>query len=278
MHKRRILLVLSFTAWIASSSFADPKMLIDTETVSHEHAAQMDSLDHYLNHMHQHDEQSHTVLSSLDVHEHASAVGGPYADELTNLSDDTDNVQKQINSITAQAQAKQDNLERLTESLTIKRSYRELGGEGDITEHLNQSVSVGEAILAVEPIANGRVSSTFGYRSMSGRSEHHSGIDLAAPTGTPIYATGDGVVTRAGWGRGYGNYVEINHGNGLVTRYGHASRIFVSVGDVVDVNQKIAAVGCTGRCTGPHLHYEVLKNGKRQNPATYLALAPKREE
>ena len=119
-----------------------------------------------------------------------------------------------------------------------------------------------------------RISSTFGSRVMGGRVEHHQGLDFAAPTGTPIYATGDGVVTKAGWGNGYGQYVEINHGNGYLTRYGHASRLHVQVGDRVQAGDEIANVGCTGRCTGPHLHYEVVKDGERRNPSTYLALLP----
>ncbi|MDO4222780.1 MAG: M23 family metallopeptidase [Acinetobacter sp.] len=130
------------------------------------------------------------------------------------------------------------------------------------------------AWLQVHPLSSGRVSSNFGTRVMGGKREGHSGLDIAAPTGTPIVATGPGQVTKAGWGTGYGQYVEIQHNNGYVTRYAHASRIHVNVGDWVSAGQHIANVGCTGRCTGPHLHYEVVKNGKRQNPSTYLAMLP----
>jgi len=119
-----------------------------------------------------------------------------------------------------------------------------------------------------------RISSDFGGRTMGGRAEHHSGLDLSAPSGTPIYATGPGVVTKSGWGSGYGQYVEINHGNGYITRYAHASRLIARVGDRVDAGEHIANVGCTGRCTGPHLHYEVVKDGQRKNPSTYLAMLP----
>ena len=87
---------------------------------------------------------------------------------------------------------------------------------------------------------------------MGGRAEHHGGLDMAAPSGTPIYATGPGIVTKSGWGTGYGQYVEINHGNGYLTRYAHASRLMVRVGDQVSAGEHIANVGCTGRCTGPH--------------------------
>ena len=119
-----------------------------------------------------------------------------------------------------------------------------------------------------------RVSSDFGGRTMGGRAENHSGLDMSAPSGTPIYATGAGIVTKSGWGSGYGQYVEINHGNGYLTRYAHASRLIAKVGDQVAAGEHIANVGCTGRCTGPHLHYEVVKDGQRKNPSTYLAMLP----
>lgn len=119
-----------------------------------------------------------------------------------------------------------------------------------------------------------RVSSNYGGRTMGGRAENHSGLDMSAPTGTPIYATGPGVVTKSGWGTGYGQYVEINHGSGYITRYAHASRLIARVGDRVNAGEHIANVGCTGRCTGPHLHYEVVKDGQRKNPSTYLAMLP----
>ena len=119
-----------------------------------------------------------------------------------------------------------------------------------------------------------RVSSNYGGRTMGGRAENHSGLDLSAPSGTPIYATGPGIVTKSGWGTGYGQYVEINHGNGYLTRYAHASRLVARVGERVKAGEHIADVGCTGRCTGPHLHYEVAKDGQRKNPSTYLAMLP----
>ncbi|XID74823.1 M23 family metallopeptidase [Alkanindiges sp. WGS2144] len=277
MSKRRIFLALSFTAWIASSSFADPQTLISASS-----AANTTSLDQYVSQMWTTQQQlvdslaSHGLIDATEQHDHyfdhGAGVGGEYGGELSILSQDhNDGIQQQIDQISRQAQTRQENLDRLTESLTVTRSYR---NSNDPSPY---SVNVSNSILAIEPIANARVSSTFGYRHLFGKTAYHSGIDLAAPTGTPIYATGDGVVTHSGWGRGYGNYVEIDHGNGYVTRYGHASRLYVSVGDQVKANQNIAAVGCTGRCTGPHLHYEVLKDGKRENPATYLALAPKRE-
>lgn len=119
-----------------------------------------------------------------------------------------------------------------------------------------------------------RVSSQYGTRFFAGKSEYHPGVDLAAPSGTPIYASGSGVVTRSGWVNGYGQMVEINHGNGYITRYAHASRLLVSVGERVKSGEEIAKVGCTGRCTGAHLHYEIVQDGQRKNPSTYLAMLP----
>lgn len=98
----------------------------------------------------------------------------------------------------------------------------------------------------------------------------HYGIDIASKTGTPIYAADGGKVVYAGYKGNYGYLVEIDHGNGFKTRYAHCSKILVKVGDKVYKGQHIANVGNTGRSTGPHLHFEVLKNGKNQNPANYV--------
>lgn len=102
----------------------------------------------------------------------------------------------------------------------------------------------------------------------------HSGVDLAAATGTAIYAADDGIVTHAGCAKscktGYGNYVDIDHGNGIMTRYGHASKVLVSVGEQVRRGQVIMLMGSTGRSTGPHLHFEVRLNGRYTNPLPYI--------
>ena len=128
--------------------------------------------------------------------------------------------------------------------------------------------------MTAHPVPDARVSSNYGMRTLLGTTRQHSGIDFSAPTGTAIYASGAGVVTKSGWGSGYGYYVEVDHSNGYKTRYAHASRLIAKVGDYVNAGEHIANVGCTGRCTGPHLHFEVVKNDKRQNPSTYLALLP----
>ena len=105
----------------------------------------------------------------------------------------------------------------------------------------------------------------------TGRSAFHQGIDFSAPTGTDIQAAAGGVVITSEWHPGFGNLVEIDHGNNLVTRYAHSSKIIVKAGDLVKRGQKIAEVGSTGRSTGPHLHFEVLVNGEAQNPMKFLA-------
>lgn len=124
------------------------------------------------------------------------------------------------------------------------------------------------------PADGARFGSPFGNRTdpFTHRLSFHPGIDLVAKAGTPILAAAGGRVIFAGEKSGYGNAVEIDHGNGLVTRYGHASRIVVHVGDLVLPRQYVADVGSTGRSTGPHLHFEVLVNGAPVDPAAYLAL------
>lgn len=157
----------------------------------------------------------------------------------------------------------------------IELNNASLAGKYDSKSTSRYSANSNYSWLVTHPLPDmKRVSSNYGGRTMGGRAENHSGIDMSAPTGTPIYATGSGVVTKSGWGTGYGQYVEINHGNGYITRYAHASRLIARVGERVGAGEHIANVGCTGRCTGPHLHYEVVKDGQRKNPSTYLAMLP----
>lgn len=124
------------------------------------------------------------------------------------------------------------------------------------------------------PMASGHAGSPFGNRidPFTRRLSFHSGVDLVASTGTPILAAAGGRVIYAGPKQGYGNAVEIDHGNGFVTRYGHASKIDVKAGQIVLPLEHIADVGSTGRSTGPHLHFEVLVDGTPVNPADYLTL------
>ncbi len=122
------------------------------------------------------------------------------------------------------------------------------------------------------PIVDGWYSSNFGYRidPFTGQQSMHEGIDFPAETGTSIVAAASGKVVFADWHPQYGKMIEIDHGNGLVSRYAHASTLLVKVGDLVVAGQRVAAVGTTGRSTGPHLHFEVRLNGTPQNPARFL--------
>ncbi len=121
---------------------------------------------------------------------------------------------------------------------------------------------------------SGAVTSGFGWRNSPWEdgSEFHPGIDIAAGIGTPVVATADGEVEKTGWSGGYGNIVQINHGNGIETIYGHNSRIAVSVGQSVKKGQVISYAGSTGRSTGPHVHYEVRVNGTAVDPIKFLVL------
>jgi murein DD-endopeptidase MepM/ murein hydrolase activator NlpD len=123
------------------------------------------------------------------------------------------------------------------------------------------------------PVEGGSLSSGFGNRRdpFTRRLARHSGLDIRAPRGAPILASAGGRVTFAGYRGAYGYTVEIDHGNGLRTRYGHASKLLVRKGDVVLPRQRIGAVGSTGRSTGPHLHFEVLRNGTQVEPRNFLA-------
>ncbi len=123
-----------------------------------------------------------------------------------------------------------------------------------------------------EPVAGGNLGSAFGWRidPISGRSALHTGLDFPSDTGTPVLAAAGGVVVIQEYHPAYGNMVEVDHGNNLVTRYAHASRVLVKKGDLVKRGQKIAEVGSTGRSTGPHLHFEVLVDGIYQDPQKFL--------
>lgn len=125
------------------------------------------------------------------------------------------------------------------------------------------------------PVANGWISSAFGRRidPFTGRYANHNGMDFAARAGTDVLSVAAGIVTEAGDRFGYGRIVEINHGNGYVTRYGHNSQVLVKAGDMVNKGQRIALMGSTGRSTGPHVHFEVLYNGSVVNPERYIQAA-----
>lgn len=135
-----------------------------------------------------------------------------------------------------------------------------------------RSMGAAASMPSIWPVS-GIITSYYGTRGnpfggMS--SEFHKGQDIAAPMGTGVIATADGVVVIAGWQRGYGRVVYLDHGNGISTRYGHLSRIDVAEGQTIKRGEQLGLVGSSGRSTGPHLHYEVRVNGAAVNPGSYL--------
>ncbi len=129
-----------------------------------------------------------------------------------------------------------------------------------------------EVFPAGRPIRRGWISSYYGTRTnpFSGKLQFHKGMDFAAKSGSDVLAVAGGVVTWSSKRYGYGNLVEINHGNGFVTRYGHNKENLVAVGDTVKKGQIISHMGSTGRSTGPHVHFEVIKNGRQINPQKFV--------
>jgi murein DD-endopeptidase MepM/ murein hydrolase activator NlpD len=122
------------------------------------------------------------------------------------------------------------------------------------------------------PVANGFISSYFGERAdpFDGLETFHKGVDFAGTVGSPVTAVAAGVVTWAGERTGYGKLVEINHGDGFTTRYAHNERTLVTVGQTVKRGESVALMGSTGRSTGPHVHFEVLRNGRQVDPLSYI--------
>jgi murein DD-endopeptidase MepM/ murein hydrolase activator NlpD len=161
-------------------------------------------------------------------------------------------------------------------SATVNQIAKTLDEQGDYlalveSEILMQSVR-SKVLPTNQPLDDAFMGSRFGSRSdpFTGRTAMHEGLDFSAATGTPILAAGGGQVIVSGPHTSYGNHVDIAHGNGLVTRYAHASKLLVKEGDIVKQGQKIAEVGSTGRSTGSHLHFEVRVNEEAQDPLKYL--------
>ena len=134
------------------------------------------------------------------------------------------------------------------------------------------------AVPSRSPVASSYITSGYGNRAdpFRGGRAFHRGVDFRARRGDPVMAVADGVVSYAGWRSGYGNVVEVDHGNGYVTRYAHNTRNTVRVGDLVRVGQEVAKAGSTGRSTGTHVHFEVWENGRVLNPRRFLADAASR--
>lgn len=180
-------------------------------------------------------------------------MGGPLTEELTVLGDRT-------------------SIEMRLDELSEEMDYTEiqLDALGDVLSARRMAPS---SYLANMPVRRGYITSRYGYRTdpFTRRTAFHGGIDFAGPEGTDVFAVAPGIVTFAGVKSGYGNVVEINHGDGMSTRYAHARNLVVKVGDMVSKDQLVAYMGSTGRSSGPHLHYEVMRNGDQMDPSTYMA-------
>jgi murein DD-endopeptidase MepM/ murein hydrolase activator NlpD len=159
-----------------------------------------------------------------------------------------------VDVLAGQIKIREDELEVL-ESLLANQKFRE------------------EVALEGRPILKGWMSSGFGRRvdPITGRMAWHAGVDFAGKPGSDVVAVASGVVTFAGELHGYGRMIEVNHGGGYSTRYGHDDELLVVAGDVVKKGQVIGRMGSTGRSTGPHVHFEVLKDGHQVDPARYVA-------
>lgn len=157
--------------------------------------------------------------------------------------------------------------------------YQQLFASWEALEENGENVGTVTAPISVPsimPLQDAKLTSGYGIRThpVLGGRRKHKGIDLAAPSGTPIYATADGIIDRAEWFSSYGLFVEIDHGAELETRYAHMSRLAVAEGQRVSKGDLIGYVGSTGRSTGPHLHYEVRVSGVAVNPIPYMVEAP----
>jgi murein DD-endopeptidase MepM/ murein hydrolase activator NlpD len=152
------------------------------------------------------------------------------------------------------------------------RQFQQLFASWERAQQRTPTASPTVAVPSRTPLDNYRLTSGFGMRvhPVLGGLRGHKGIDMAAPTGTPVYAPADGVVSKAEWFGAYGNFIAIGHGSELETRYGHLSRMAVSAGQRVRKGDLIGYVGSTGRSTGPHLHYEVRVAGVAVDPRPYM--------
>ena len=199
-----------------------------------------------------------TKMAKLDKgefdFENSPAQGGPESVDVASV--DVPEFLRTINSLSRQIDDRSQQLAVL-ETMMMNRNLQS------------------EVFPAGRPIKKGWTSSYFGKRTdpFTGRRAQHKGMDFAGKDGSDVIAVASGVVTWASRRYGYGNLVEINHGNGYVTRYGHNKSILVKVGDTVKKGQGISLMGSTGRSTGPHVHFEVLVNGRTVNPAKYIRAA-----
>ncbi|HTU69238.1 MAG TPA: peptidoglycan DD-metalloendopeptidase family protein [Candidatus Baltobacteraceae bacterium] len=209
----------------------------------------------------------------LDDEEHAQAQArdqlGALAQERQNLVAIADQQRRRVATEVADMEGLSASEEAQLESLIQEREREEEAQRK--AEGIAAPEVTGAARMFDWPVS-GPVTSPFGWRSnpFGGAPEFHQGLDIAAPMGTTITASAAGTVIMAQWYGGYGNYILIDDGGGYSTGYGHLSAFYVSVGQQVKQGQAIGAIGCTGECTGPHVHFEIRINGKPVDPAPRL--------
>jgi murein DD-endopeptidase MepM/ murein hydrolase activator NlpD len=197
-----------------------------------------------------------TQMAHLDKGEFnfdsAPAVGGPESLVDGALVSSPD-ISSMLDKLTSQIKDRERQLSVLESLISTRNLNRQIVPDG-------------------RPVMHGWISSYFGERTdpFNGRNAIHKGIDFAGPAGSEVIAVASGVVTYAKDRFGYGKTVEINHGNGFVTRYAHNQQTLVTPGDTVQKGQAIALIGSTGRSTGPHVHFEVLKNGRAVDPMSFV--------
>ena len=192
---------------------------------------------------------------------------------ILDLENDLENRQAEYDAIMAAEDAANATIDKLVAELEAQRAA-EAAAAAAAAGGSSGGGSANASGSFLWPVASYvYVSSRFGLRvhPITGKTKSHTGIDIASNQGTAVYASDGGSVTLAGWNGGYGNCIMIDHGNGYVTLYGHLSSISVSVGQTVSQGATIGAVGSTGNSTGPHLHFEVLKNGTRIDPEQFFS-------
>lgn len=193
---------------------------------------------------------------------------------ILDLENDLENRQAEYDAIMAAEDAANATIDKLVAELEAQRAAEAAAAAAAAGGGSGGSGNANATGSFLWPVASYvYVSSRFGLRvhPITGETKSHTGIDIASNQGTAVYASDGGSVTLAGWNGGYGNCIMIDHGNGYVTLYGHLSSISVSVGQTVSQGATIGAVGSTGNSTGPHLHFEVLKNGTRIDPEQFFS-------
>ncbi len=254
-------LVLAFYVWLGSPKEAVLKL--ENERMEAQYKLLSKRVDQALavmSDLQQRDDNMYRVILQAD----------PIADEIRNINytaERYEDLQKMNDAKLATSVSQK--VDRLA-----RQVYVQCNSMNELFELAHGQEERIKHIPAIQPVSNKnlkRTASGYGYRidPVYKTTKFHEGMDFAANTGTPVYATGNGRVIEAKWKQGYGNTVVIDHGYGYVTRYAHLHKSLVRQGQEVVRGEEIAQVGNTGKSTGPHLHYEVLYKGRHQNPINY---------